>query len=104
LGQSFFYVYAMRNEFYNALRRHIEVNEKRTGYGGSLIKYQIGTDEVHDPSLVSLRVYGTRVHSDVVRMCCGVSFAHELLPVKIVLFPSLNAVVELQKKFEVSNA
>ena len=102
--QSFFYVHAMRNEFYNALRRHIEVNEKRTGYGGSLVVHQIGEDEVNDPSLVSLRVYGTRIHSDVVRLACGTSFTHELLPLKPVLLPSLNAVVTLQKKYGVMDA
>ncbi|MBU3847891.1 MAG: hypothetical protein H9855_13140 [Candidatus Acinetobacter avistercoris] len=93
----------MRNEFYNALRRHIEINALRTGYGGSLMPYQIGEDEIYDASLVSLRVYKTRMHSDVVRLACGVSFAHEPLPLKIVLLPSLNAVVTLQKKFGVVN-
>lgn len=93
----------MRNEFYNALRRHIEINASRTGYGGSLMPYQIGEDEIYDASLVSLRVYKTRMHSDVVRLACGVSFAHEPLPLKIVLLPSLNAVVTLQKKFGVVN-
>ena len=93
----------MRNEFYNALRRHIEINASRTGYGGSLMPYQIGEDEIYDASLVSLRVYKTRMHSDVVRLACGVSFAHETLPLKIVLLPSFNAVVTLQKKFGVVN-
>lgn len=94
----------MRNEFYNAIRRHIEMNANKTGYGGSLINYQIGEDEIYDASLVSLRVYRTRVHSDVVRLACGVSFAHEPLPEKLVLLPSLNAIVQLQKKYEVNNA
>lgn len=89
----------MRNEFYNALRRHIEVNEKRTGFGGSLTIYDIGEDEVNDPSLVSLRVYGTRQHSDVVRLACGTSFVHEPLSLGPVLLPSLNAVVQLQKAY-----
>lgn len=43
---------------------------------GSLVIHQIGEDEVNDPSLVSLRVYGTRIHSDVVRLACGTSFTH----------------------------
>ncbi|MCU4320674.1 hypothetical protein [Acinetobacter bereziniae] len=93
----------MRNEFYNALRRHIEVNAPRTGFGGSLIPYQIGEDELWDASLVSLRVYGTRVHGDVIRLACGVSFVHEKLPQSIVLLPNLNAIVMLQKKYGVSN-
>lgn len=66
----------MRNEFYNAIRRHIEISANKTGFGGSLTAYQIGEDEIHDASLVSLRVYQTRVHSDIVRLACGVSFAH----------------------------
>lgn len=94
----------MRNEFYNALRRHIELNAKRTGYGGSLIAYQIGEDEINDPSLVSLRAYQTRAHSDIVRLAAGVSFVNEPLPQKIILLPSLNAVVTLQRKFGVANA
>lgn len=94
----------MRNEFYNAIRRHIEVSTNKASYGGSLIIYQIGEDEVNDPSLVSLRVYQTRRHGDVVRLACGVSFSHEPLPLKQVLLPSLNAIVQLSKKYEVSNA
>ena len=94
----------MRNEFYNALRRHIEINTNKTGYGGSLIVYQIGEDEINDASLVSLRAYKTRMHAVVVRLACNVSFAHEQLPLGYVLLPSLNAVVQLQKKYEVSNA
>lgn len=94
----------MRNEFYNALRRHIDVNTKRTGYGGTLIAYQIGEDEVNDASLVSLRAYKTRNHSDIVRLACGVSYAHEPLPTKIVFLPSLNAIVQLQRKFGVTDA
>lgn len=94
----------MRNEFYNAIRRHIEMNASKTGYGGSLIRYEIGEDEIYDASLVSLRAYQTRFHADVVRLACGVSFAHEPLPMGLVLLPSLNAIVQLQKKFEVNNA
>ncbi len=94
----------MRNEFYNAIRRHIEMSANKTGFGGSLVAYQIGEDEIYDASLVSLRLYKTRVHSDVVRLACGVSFAHEPLPQQIVLMPSLNAIVKLQKKYGVSNA
>lgn len=93
----------MRNEFLNALRRHIEVNKPRTGFGGTLIAYQVGEDEIYDASLVSYRVYQTRTHSDVVRLACGTSFAHEPLPQKIILFPSLNAVISLQKKYGVIN-
>lgn len=93
----------MRNEFLNALRRHIEVNTPRTGYGGTLMQYQIGEDEIYDASLVSLRAYGTRMHTDVIRLSCGTSFAHEPLPEKIVLLPSLNAVITLQKKYGVIN-
>ncbi|OTG87930.1 hypothetical protein B9T34_16300 [Acinetobacter sp. ANC 3813] len=95
---------AMRNEFYIAIRRHIEVNAKRTGYGGSLTAYEIGEDEINDPSLVSQRLYGTRQHSDIVRLSCGTSFTHEPLPQKVFLFPSLNAIIQLQKRYEVTNA
>ena len=94
----------MRNEFYIALRRHIEVNAKRTGYGGSLTAYEVREDEANDPSLVSQRLYGTRRHGDIIRLACGVSFAHEQLPQKVFLFPSLNAIVQLQKRYGVTNA
>lgn len=94
----------MRNEFYIALRRHIEINTKRAGYGGALTGYEIGHDEINDPSLVSQRLYGTRQHSDIVRIVCGTSFTHEPLPLKLFLFPSLNAIIQLQKRYEVTNA
>lgn len=93
----------MLNEYHNDIRRYIERNESRTHYGGDLTVYQIGIDEIYDPSKISQRFYGTRAHDDVVRIAAGTSFVHEPLPEKIILLPSLQVIIELQKKHEVIN-
>lgn len=94
----------MLNEFYIELRRHIERNASRTGYGGTLTEWEIKADEVHDPSLISQRFYGSRQYYDVVRIAAGSSFAHEILEQKIILLPSMQAILRLKKQFEVTNA
>ena len=95
---SFFYVIAMLNEYYNAIRRYIELNQDKAAYGAQLFFYQIGEDEINDASLVSLRAYGTRAHSDVVRIAAGASFSFEPLPQKMILLPSLGVLIKMQKK------
>lgn len=94
----------MLNEFYNALRRYIEANKSKTMYGGRLFIYQIGSDEIWDASLASLRAYKSREYADIIRLAAGVSYSHEPLPEKAIVLPELSIVLELKKRHEVKRA
>lgn len=88
----------MINEYQNALRQLIERSIRR-GAAYNLRHYQIQADEVADPSLVSFRLYGTRRYMTEVKVACGLSYAHELLPLKSFYFPTLRDILVLQKKY-----
>lgn len=91
----------MQNEYRIAIRKLLETS-KRRGQQYNLRYYQIQTDELNDPSLVSLRLYGTRNYSDVVLVACGMSYAHELLPLRAFYFPTMQNLLQLQKKYGVA--
>lgn len=91
----------MQNEYRIAIRKLLETSARR-GQQYNLRHYQVQIDEVNDPSLVSLRLYGTRKYTDVVLVACGLSYAHELLPVQAFYFPTMQDILQLQKKHEVS--
>ena len=92
------------NEYHNDIRRLINKNKKRHGYGGFLFAYQIGRDEIYDPSLISQRVYHPRNHGDIVRIASGVSFAHDQLPKETIILPKLAQIIALQRKYGVTHA
>lgn len=87
----------MIQEFHNALRQLVEMEKKRSLISKKIVLYQIGEDELLDHGLVSQRLYKTRKYHDVVRVCCGCSFAHEKLPHEMVFFPSLKELLRLKK-------
>lgn len=90
----------MMNEYLIALRQLIELAQRR-GQAYNLRHYQIQTDEVTDPSLVSFRLYNSRKYVKEVLLACGVSYAHELLPLEAFYFPTLQDIRTLRKKHEV---
>lgn len=90
----------MINEYHNAVRKLLDLLKKR-GNASQLILYCIGEDEVHDPTLVSFRVYGTRDFSPIVLLACGLSHAHELLPTGNVYLPTLQHIQYMRKKYGV---
>ncbi|WP_417212064.1 hypothetical protein [Acinetobacter venetianus] len=87
----------MIHEFHNAIRQMVEREKKRSLISKKIILYKIGEDEVLNHELVSLRLYKTRRYHDVVRICCGNSFAHEALPLGEVYFPSMVELLRLKK-------
>lgn len=91
----------MLNEYQIALRQLIELAQRR-GKAYQMRQYQIQEDEVADPSLVSLRLYQSRVYVTEVKIACGVTYAHEFLPVKAFYFPTLQDILSLRKKYEVA--
>lgn len=94
---SFFFDTAMIHEFHNAIRQMVEREQKRSSISKKIVLYQINEDEILDHGLVSQRLYKTRRFHDVVRVCCGRSFAHEELPQKLVYFPTLVELIRLKK-------
>lgn len=91
----------MLNEYHIALRQLIELAQRR-GKAHNLRYYQVQADELADPSLVSFRLYNSRNYVNEVKLACGVSYAHELLPMKAFYFPTLQDIRALRKKYEVA--
>lgn len=87
----------MIHEFHNALRQSVEREKSRSMISKRIVLYNIGEDEQLDHGLVSERLYKTRKYHDVVRVCCGKSFAHEKLPLGMFYFPSISELLRLKK-------
>lgn len=90
------YGFFMQNDYRNALREHIE-HLKANGRLRSLIVWDVQIDEARDPTLLSLRAYGSRAYADVVMVACGVSGIWENLPLKRIALPLLADIAELQR-------
>lgn len=69
----------MRNDYLNDIRKHIQ-QVIQLGNINNFLIYDLKYDEKNDPSLVSLRAYGTRKHEDVVMVACGMNGVWESLP------------------------
>ena len=87
-----------RNAYRNAIRDLIELIKSR-GTSSQMLAWQIGEDEVNDPTLVSLRAYGSRNHADVVMVACGTSGIWEQLPAVIIVMPQLAQVMQLRRTY-----
>lgn len=88
----------MQNAYRNAIRDLIELIKAR-GTSNQMIAWQVGEDEINDPTLVSLRAYGSRNHADVVMVACGTSGIWEQLPAVIIVMPQLAQVLQLRRKY-----
>lgn len=86
------------NAYRNAIRDTIELLKARAT-SSQMIVWQIGTDEQFDPTLVSLRAYGSREYADVVMVACGTSGIWERLPTVEVVMPTLSQVRQLQRQY-----
>lgn len=88
----------MINDYQNAVRDLIQKLKKR-GLPGQYIRWQINKDEVNDPTLVSVRAYGSRDHADVVMVACGTSGIWEELPREEIILPTMLQLIQLQQQF-----
>ena len=88
----------MINDFRNGTRDLIEKLKKR-GRAGQYIRWQINKDEINDPTLVSLRAYGSRDYADVVMVACGTSGIWEELPREEIILPTLLQLIQLRQQF-----
>lgn len=91
----------MLNEYQIALRQLIERAQRR-GKAHDLRFYQVQEDEISDPSLISFRLYQSRAYITEVKVACGISYAHELIPVQAFYFPTLRDILSLRKKYGVN--
>ena len=87
-----------QNAYRNAIRDLIELLKSR-GTSNQMLAWQIGEDEVNDPTLVSLRAYGSRIHTDVVMVACGTSGIWEPLPTVVIVMPQLAQVMQLRRTY-----
>lgn len=74
---------------------------KDKGQSDQYVLYQVMPDEVHDPTLLSQRAYGTRSHADVVMIAAGVNSIDDPLPETDLVLPLGSAVVVLKRMYKV---
>lgn len=87
------------NSYLQAVRRHIDWL-KRYGRKGQYICWQIMPEEIHDPTLVSYRAYGTRDHSQIIQLACGTNSAWEPLPETEIILPLMKDLTLLLRQHE----
>ncbi len=87
----------MQNIYLNAVRTHVDLLVRRSRTD-KLIVWDIGTDEVHDPSLVAYRAYGNRDHADVVMLCAGTNRIGEPLPRRTIFLPLPANLAQLKRE------
>ena len=90
----------MINEYRNAIRDLINKNIQQ-GTLNNLIVWDVRSDEAQDPTLLSLRIYGSRKHTDVIQVACGVSGIWEKLPGKRIAVPKITDVMRLRTEYQV---
>lgn len=89
------------NSYLNAVRTHVDLLVRRSRTD-KLVIYDVGTDEAHDPTLISQRVYGNRDDVNVVMLCAGTNRIGERVPVRRIYLP-LPASLMMLKKAHIQN-
>ena len=90
------------NGYYNAVRKHLE-QMLNVGNKNNIIIYQIMDDEKNDPSLISLRVYGTRKYVNEIMSCLNINGIWEEIPRNKVGFPLLQSIVALRSTWGITD-
>ncbi|WP_352309072.1 hypothetical protein [Psychrobacter sp. W2-37-MNA-CIBAN-0211] len=85
------------NIYLNAVRTHVDLLVRR-GRIDKLIVWDVGTDEVNDPTLISHRAYGNRDDVAVVMLCAGTNRIGEALPRKIIYLPVQASLAGLKRE------
>ena len=88
----------MINEYRNAIRDHINRFIEQ-GKLNQLIVWDIQYDEAKDPTLLSLRVYGSRAYTDVIQVACGTSDIWEQLPINRIAVPLIADVLRFRREY-----
>lgn len=93
----------MINTYHNAIRDLVALSLSK-GKTGQVIAYQVGSDEIHDPTLVAYRVYGNRADYDAVMTCAGTNAIWQPLPDRIIYLPTPTQLFTLKKSHNISNS
>lgn len=86
----------LNNTYLNAVRSHVDLLVRR-GRTDKLIVWDVGADEVHDPTLIAYRVYGNRDDADIVMLCAGTNRIGEALPSKRIYLPLPASLAQLKR-------
>jgi len=86
----------MQNIYLNAVRTHVDLLVRRSRTD-KLIVWDVGTDEINDPSLIAYRVYGDRDNADVVMLCAGTNRIGEPLLSRTIFLPLPANLVQLKR-------
>jgi len=91
------------NIYLNAVRTHVDLLARRSRTD-KLIVWDIGSDEVHDPTLIAYRAYGNRDDADVVMLCAGTNRIGEKLPQRTIFLPLPVSLAELKRQHSKTGA
>ena len=89
----------MKNIYHNAIRDLVDLSSRK-GKTGQCIRYEIGIDEINDPTLVALRVYGNRDDYDVVMVCAGTNAIWQPLPQREIILPTPMQLIALKRAYK----
>ena len=88
----------MISEYRNAIRDHINRFIEQ-GKLNQLIVWDIQYDEAQDPTLLSLRIYGSRQYTEVIQVACGTSGIWEKLPINRIAVPLIADVLRFRREY-----
>lgn len=88
----------MKNNYLNAIRDHVNLLLRR-GRTDQLIVWRVGSDEIHDPTLLARRAYGNPDYADVVMVCAGTNRISEPLPDRVIYLPQGRRVMQIRQSF-----
>ncbi len=92
----------IKNTYHNAIRSHVDLLLRR-GRLDKLIKWQVGSDEIYDPTLIAYRAYGKRDYADIVITCAGTNRIGEPLPQKMIFLPLATSVMAIRRQHEITD-
>lgn len=84
------------NTYLNAVRSEVDLLVRRSRTD-RLIVWDVGSDEVHDPTLIAYRAYGNRGDADIVMLCAGTNRIGEPLPERTIFLPLPTSLAMLKR-------
>lgn len=88
----------LTNIYLNAVRSHVDLLVRR-GRTDKLIIWDVGHDEIHDPTLIAYRAYGNRDNADVVMLCAGTNRVGEALPNRRIYLPLPASLAQIKRTY-----
>ena len=78
--------------------REVRLFSERTKSWQTAIFYTITPDEIHDPTLVSARVYGRREEHLTVMAAAGIDTVDQPLPIRQIVLPTEEQLYAIKRK------